>query len=100
MIKWKNKPEGNCPVQAEGYFMNHYFYFRARYEEATIEFAKNYSDYLSFKGINYFLLLETPPYKAGWLPICVYLLEFKWNDVYKHPIGRKEIPRRLCFKYE
>lgn len=68
MIKWKNKPEGNCPVQAEGYFMNHYFYFRARYEEATIEFAKNYSDYLSFKGINYFLLVETPPYKAGWLP--------------------------------
>ena len=67
MIKWKSKPEGNCPVQAEGYFMNHFFYFRARYEEATIEFAETYGDWLCFNVEKDYSLLKTPPYKAGWL---------------------------------
>ena len=83
MIKWINKPSGNCPVQADGYFMNHYFYFRARWDEVTIEFAKTYSDYLSFKGIKYFLLFETFTYKAGWLPkwkcrLLIYMGCFKF----------------------
>jgi hypothetical protein len=44
MIKWKYKPAGNCPVQAEGWFLGHYFYFRARGEWAIIEFAKTQED--------------------------------------------------------
>ena len=41
MIKWKHKPSGNCPVQAEGWFLGYYFYFRARGNEAIIEFSFN-----------------------------------------------------------
>ena len=40
MIKWKHKPGGLCPVQAEGYFLGYYFYFRSRYSNAAIEFSK------------------------------------------------------------
>lgn len=39
-IQWISKPSGNCPVQADGYFLNHYFYFRSRWSRATIEFAE------------------------------------------------------------
>ena len=64
MIKWKYKPAGNCPVQAEGWFLGHYFYFRARGEHATIEFSKE--EY----GLEvvYYILTETDEYMAGWLP--------------------------------
>lgn len=41
MIKWIHKPVGQCPVQAEGWFLGYYFYFRARWQEATIEFSKS-----------------------------------------------------------
>jgi hypothetical protein len=57
MIKWKYKPSGNCPVQAEGWFLKQPFYFRARGELATIEFG-NY----------FYVLAETEEYAAGWLP--------------------------------
>ena len=57
MIKWKYKPAGNCPVQAEGWFLKHYFYFRARGEYATIEFENHF-----------YVLTKTEPYMAGWLP--------------------------------
>jgi hypothetical protein len=64
MIKWIYKPSGNCPVQAEGYFLGYYFYFRARGEHATIEFSKE--EY----GLEvvYYILTETDEYMAGWLP--------------------------------
>jgi len=57
MIKWKYKPAGNCPVQAAGWFLKHYFYFRARGEYATIEFENHF-----------YVLTKTEPYMAGWLP--------------------------------
>jgi hypothetical protein len=57
MIKWKYKPAGNCPVQAEGWFLKQPFYFRARGELATIEF-----------GNHFYVLAETEEYAAGWLP--------------------------------
>jgi len=65
MIKWKYKPSGNCPVQAEGWFLGHYFYFRARGEYATIEFENHF-----------YVLTKTEPYMAGWLPkwICKLLI--------------------------
>ena len=65
MIKWKYKPAGNCPVQAEGWFLGYYFYFRARGEYATIEFENHF-----------YVLTKTEPYMAGWLPkwICKLLI--------------------------
>lgn len=36
IFKWEYKPSGNCPVQAEGWFLNYYFYFRARWSSVTI----------------------------------------------------------------
>ena len=64
MIKWIYKPSGNCPVQAEGYFSGHYFYFRARGEQATIEF----SEVEGGPEVAYYILTETDEYMAGWLP--------------------------------
>lgn len=69
MIHWISKPTGNCPIQAEGYFLKNYFYFRARYNRVTIEFSKTeiytYMDVIEKS----YTLLKTPlPYDAGWLP--------------------------------
>lgn len=68
MIKWKQKPNGFCPVQSEGYFLGHYFYFRSRYEEAKIEFAKNEYHWRNDELAAEYLLMTTPEYEAGWLP--------------------------------
>jgi hypothetical protein len=78
MIKWKYKPSGNCPVQAEGWFLGYYFYFRARYEEATIEFSLN-EDCWENDLINArYVLLKTDEYVAGWLsPMICRLLIWK-----------------------
>jgi hypothetical protein len=72
MIKWKYKPSGNCPVQAEGYFSGYYFYFRARGEHATIEFSKEQDS----PEVAYYILARTQPYMAGWIPkwICRLLI--------------------------
>lgn len=61
MFKWKYKPSGQCPVQADGQFLNHKFYFRARWDEAYIDFLKTEYDGISFT------LKKTKMYKAGWL---------------------------------
>jgi hypothetical protein len=76
MIKWKYKPAGNCPVQAEGWFLGHYFYFRARGECATIEFAKTQEDQEEDILIAFYVLIKTEEYMAGWLPkwICRLLI--------------------------
>lgn len=77
MIKWKYKPSGNCPVQAEGYFLGHYFYFRARYNTAVIEFAKTETDWEYSRLISRYILLDMEEdYAAGWLPkwICRLLI--------------------------
>ncbi len=77
MIKWIRKPSGACPVQAEGYFMNHYFYFRARYSQATIEFAKTETDWEYGRyAAEYVLHTTKEEYEAGWLPkwICRLLI--------------------------
>ena len=87
MIKWIYKPSGNCPVQAEGYFLGHYFYFSARGEHATIEFSKE--EY----GLEvvYYILTKTKPYMAGWLPKwkCRLLI---WKGCLKFMI-RKQIQK-------
>jgi hypothetical protein len=69
MIKWKYKPHGNCPVQAEGYFLGYYFYFRARYSKATIEFSKTEEDWVKYDSINRYVLATTEDsFAAGWMP--------------------------------
>ena len=84
MIKWIYKPSGNCPVQAEGYFLGHYFYFRARWESATIEFSKTEGG----PEVAYYVLAKTEPFMAGWLPkwICRLLI---WKGCFKFMIKRR-----------
>jgi hypothetical protein len=68
MIKWKYKPANNCPVQSEGWFLGHYFYFRARGKWATIEFAKTEEDQEKNIISAFYVLTETEEHAAGWLP--------------------------------
>ena len=76
MIKWINKPYGYCPVQADGYFLNYYFYFRAKWDFVEIEFYKTEEDFWSNEPIKEYLLLTTEEYKAGWLSHrkCYFLI--------------------------
>ena len=66
-IRWKYKPEGACPVQAEGWFMGYYFYFRSRWETATIDFACSETDWENGKEIVSYKLCKTDEFEAGWL---------------------------------
>lgn len=67
IFKWEYKPSGNCPVQAEGWFLNYYFYFRARHSLATIEFYEDKGDFYIDEPIDYIELKETEKHQAGWL---------------------------------
>ena len=67
MIKWKYKPSGNCPIQAEGWFLGYYFYFRSRYTQAIIEFSKTEAGWEN-DLIHARYILATVPYPmAGWI---------------------------------
>ena len=78
MIKWKYKPSGMCPVQAEGWFMDYYFYFRARWDEASIEFSKTEPGWENDLIHARYILWTTynKPYKAGYLNkwFCIFLI--------------------------
>ena len=67
MIKWKYKPSGNCPVQAEGHFMGWYFYFRSRHSTATIEFSKTEAGWDNDLIHGRYVLYKTVDPMAGWL---------------------------------
>lgn len=68
MIKWKRKPSGLCPVQAEGYFLGYYFYFRARYNTAVLEFSKTEAGWDNCLIHAHYTLWTTPNlYGAGYL---------------------------------
>jgi hypothetical protein len=89
MIKWIYKPSGNCPVQAEGYFMGKYFYFRSRWSTASIEFSETEKDWDERNILKRYILFEDKKgMGAGWMPkwmayLCIYkamlmyLLNFK-----------------------
>jgi hypothetical protein len=80
MIKWLYKPIGNCPIQSEGVFLNHYFYFRARYSTVTIEFYPINQCMEKDKNLTVFILCKTSDiYKAGWLPKWKCLLLIYWG---------------------
>ena len=57
-IQWAYKPMGICPVQAEGYFLGYYFFFRGRWDSLTIEFANSCDDWFNDKVI-YWKILKT-----------------------------------------
>lgn len=75
-VKWKSKPSGMCPVQAEGYFLGYYFYFRGRWDKLEIEFAKNHDDWWDYKIVKGIILKETDMYEAGYYPynLCRLLI--------------------------
>lgn len=69
MIKWIYPPANNCPVQAEGWFMGHYFYFRSRGTVASIEFALTEADWdKDLIRVRYELWHTRMEGAAGWLP--------------------------------
>lgn len=68
MIKWKYKPTGQCPVQAEGWFLGYYFYFRARWDSAIIEFSLTEAGWNNDLIHGRYVLLKTDRYVAGYLP--------------------------------
>lgn len=76
MIQWKSKPHGICPVQAEGYFQGHYFYFRARWDRAVIEFSKTEEAWEKDIVNARYVLARVDSPDAGWLPkwICRVLI--------------------------
>lgn len=45
MITWKDEPHSVCPVQAEGFFLGYFFYFRSRYETSKIMFLEKEEDW-------------------------------------------------------
>jgi hypothetical protein len=87
MIKWIYKPSGNCPVQAEGQFMSHYFYFRARGETASIEFSKSFIDWENNDLVRRYVLHKTEMFKAGWLSksFCTFLV---WKGCFLFAIDK------------
>jgi hypothetical protein len=88
MIKWKTKLHGFCPIQAEGYFMGHYFYFRARHSKATIEFSKSEEDWIKYDCKYKYTLLTVIDPQAGWLPkwVCRLLI---WKGCIKFMFKKK-----------
>lgn len=89
MIKWKYKPNGYCPVQAEGWFIGYYFYFRARWDKATIEFSKTEEGWKNELIHARYVLTKTSYNKAGWLPhwICRILI---WKGCIKFLFSGKK----------
>lgn len=76
LFEWEYKPSGNCPVQANGWFLGYYFYFRARWSQASIEFYKDKGDYELDIIKKSYILKETDSYLAGWLSnsVCKRLI--------------------------
>lgn len=67
-VRWRYKPHGLCLVQAEGFFLGYYFYFRGRYETLKIEFARSRADWWDNKLLASYDLRRTAPYEAGYYP--------------------------------
>jgi len=90
LIKWKYKPSGWFPVQAEGWFLGTYFYFRSRGDEAAIEFCSTEEDWDKNNIDSFYILYRTAPYKAGWLSkwLC-RLLIYKGCFMYYFKIKQK-----------
>jgi hypothetical protein len=67
LFSWKYQPSGNCPVQAEGTFLGHYFYFRSRWNTASIEFSETEEDWEKCAIIKRIELKHYGGADAGWI---------------------------------
>ena len=67
LFSWKYPPTGYCPVQAEGQFLGHYFYFRSRWGTASIEFAETEEAWDRCQTIKRFALKHYREPAAGWI---------------------------------
>lgn len=68
MIKWIYNPSGVAHVQSEGYFLNECFYFRARYDRITIDFATSCEDWWADKNTIQYTLKYKRDANYGWYP--------------------------------
>ena len=68
ILKWEYEPSGLCPVQSEGWFLGYYFYFRARWDTASIEFAETREDWEKNRVIRRYSLKKYAPFEAGYIP--------------------------------
>lgn len=67
LFNWKYEPSGQCPVQAEGIFLGHYFYFRSRWNTASIEFAETEEAWDKWEIVKRFELKHYGGADAGWI---------------------------------
>ena len=68
-IQWGYKPRGFCPVQSEGYFLGYYFYFRGRWDIASIDFAESNNAWWDGDTLYEKVLYKTDGINdAGWMP--------------------------------
>lgn len=79
MFKWKYKPCGICPVQAEGWFLGFYFYFRARGSYVTIDFSKTEERWVEGNNRKSFVLLQLDWPEAGYLSFWKSRLLVYWG---------------------
>jgi hypothetical protein len=102
MITWIKKPYGESPIEAEGWFLGYYFYFRSKWNIASIQFAKDQDYWYDIdNGIikEYILLKTKKQHAAGYISynyaivlivkacikFCYYLLKNKIkNVIYKN----------------
>lgn len=68
ILKWNHKVGGNCPIQADGIFLDYYFYFRSRGERSIIEFSHSENEWEDDSILETYILYNTKFPKAGWLP--------------------------------
>lgn len=93
MIKWIEKPQGNCPIFATGLFLGYFFYFKARGRYAFIEFSKDESDWIENKTEADYILQEFEKEVAHALKLwsCRLLI---WKGCWK--FLTKQTLNRLC----
>jgi len=70
IFKWIYRPSGKSPVQADGYFLGYYFYFRSKWDFSEIEFAKTeeeWKDTTSDCVIHFYVKKYKSEYEGGWI---------------------------------
>ena len=93
LFKWIYRPSGNCPVQSEFWLFGKYYYFRARWDNATLSKYDNFEEFndpnLFFTKGHGICVYTCKAPKAGWLPkwLC-YLLIIKGLFMFLFKIGK------------
>jgi len=66
MIKWLSKPNKKYQIQAEGYFLGRYFYFRSKFNASIIEFS-NHKNHYNYHLEKCYVLHVNNDYEAEYL---------------------------------